>query len=540
MKKIIKIFNKMKKGIEKFPIAMIVLFLVTIIDTIFIDSDYFSDMLTYLTTFAFIFISSCLYIETIFQKNSKQRYVSYFIGGVISLVLTYFVHKGSYIEAYPFIRLYICYSVFLLVLFIYNWYKKTKKRFNCYLCKVFINLFKVSIIYLILVVGLSIISSIFSLLILDDYGFDLSIRLQILVFGLYYLPSIIHSFIDTKVDDHPFMKGIIKYVLEPLVIISFIVIYIYILKIIILNEVPSNKIFRILTALFIVGYPIWTAGASYPKENFLDKINDKLPMLFIPFIFLQIYSISTRIYYNGVTEARYLCIIFVIFELIYLILYIFKRKKEENILLVFVILMTFSTIVPVINMSSLSDISQYHYLKMYKRKNTYSKEEKRKIAGAYSYLVEKDRDRLHQFLTEKEINEIKGFKTYNYKCCDRLNRNTYSASVLANDFDISGYRRIRLVKMRSKRYDQLLDENDFQEIEVYFSQDSTLIDRIDLSKEMKLFIKNRDHFKDYVKTHQEVIIDQNRKLVIGSITIRYDLENNGLLSYTISGYLLEK
>lgn len=540
MNKIKNIFKSFKKVIEKFPVTIITVFILTISNVVFMDSSSLEEIIKYVNEFSLIFCCSSFFIETIFKD--KKRYILYIVGALISIVLTYFVNiKDLDLTIFDFlIRVIACYTISLVCVAIYYNYKKTKMKFNEYICRVFIELFKVSIIYAILAIGLSIISNIFTLLILDDYRFDLMVRLEILLSGLYYFPSVINSLTNIKKDDNKFMKAIMKYVLEVLVIISFIVIYVYILKIIVLRDIPSNEIFRILTLLFVIGYPIWTANSFYKEENILDKINSKLPLLFIPFILLQIYSIGTRIYYNGVTEARYLCIMFIILEIIYIIIYISNRKKEDMILFVIIILTIISTIVPVINMSSVSDYSQYHNLNIYKSKKTYTKEEKDKIVGAYSYLVQKDSKRLHKVLTDKEIEEIKSFKTYNYKCCDRYNKRSYSASLLANSFDVSGYSNVKLVRTHSNGYDKVLTEDDFKEIELYLSCDHNVITRVDLSREISNYIKNKDNFKDYVKNHNEIVIDKDKKLVIGTITIRYDLETEEILSYTISGYLLEK
>lgn len=546
MKKVKNIFINLKKIIEKFPITIITVFILTIINAVFIDSNSLEDIVKYVNEFSLIFCSSSFFIETIFKD--KKRYVSYIIGVLISIGLTYFVNiKDLDLTIFNLlIRVIFCYTISLVTAAIYYNYKKTKKKFNEYICRVFTNLFKVSIIYLILAIGLSIISSIFSLLILEDYRFDLSIRLEILLLGLYYFPSVINSLVNTKKDDNKFMMAVMKYVLELLVIISFIVIYVYIFKIIILRDIPSNEIFRILTSLFIIGYPIWTANMSYKKENILDKINSKLPLLFIPFIFLQIYSIGIRIYHNGITEARYLCIMFILLEIIYIIIYIFKREKEENILLVVIILTIISTIVPVVNMSSLSDYSQYRNLKIYKNKGNYTKEEKQKILGAYFYLIKKDKEKVHKLLTDKDIEVIRNFNKCSYKCydgircSDMVNKKSYFATLLVNNLDVSGYSKVKLVGSRSKRNDKILKEDDFKKVEFYLSHDYNVIDKVDLSREISKYIKNKDNFKDYVKNHNEIVIDKDKKLVIGSITIRYDLENNGILSYTISGYLLEK
>ena len=66
---------------------------------------------------------------------------------------------------------------------------------------------------------------------------------------------------------------VIKYVLGILVIIAFAIIYLYIAKIIILRDIPSNQIFRILATLFIIGFPIWTMSKSFENNDLMNFKN---------------------------------------------------------------------------------------------------------------------------------------------------------------------------------------------------------------------------------------------------------------------------
>lgn len=197
-------------------------------------------------------------------------------------------------------------------------------------------------------------------------------------------------------------------------------------------------------------------------------------------------------------------------------------------------------------MSSISDYSQYHNLNIYKKKDYYTKEEKQKILGAYYYLVRKDRKEVHKLLTDKDIEVIKSFNKCSYKCYDGVrcsqiaSKKNYFATLLIHELDVSGYSKISLVKARSKQYDKILKKEDFEEVELYINRDYNVIDKVDLSNEILDYIKNKDNFREYVESHNEIVIDKYKKLVISSITIRYDLENDGILSYNISGYLLEK
>ena len=56
----------------------------------------------------------------------------------------------------------------------------------------------------------------------------------------------------------------------------------------------------------------------------------------------------------------------IIFEIVYIIIYLTKKEKVSRILLVFLALTVISTIAPYINMFTISNLSQYNNLKIYK------------------------------------------------------------------------------------------------------------------------------------------------------------------------------
>lgn len=536
MKKIKKVWNNFKKIIEKSPVTIVTILIVTTLNAIGMENGFISNkILDYITSFGFFLAITTFLTETILKDNSKKKYLLYILGGAISLALTYLTTIDNEILESLNLRIIACYCISLITLSIYFNYKNSKRNFNEYVTQVFINLFKASIIYGILAIGVSIITSIFVFLILDNSNYMLVVRLETLVFGFFYLPKIINSFYQIKKENSKFIIGIIKYVLEPLVIIAFIIIYLYIIKILVFRDIPSNQIFRILTTLFILGCPIWTMASSLKEKNILDKINKKLPLLYIPFIFLQIYSVGVRILSNGITEARYLCMMFILFEIIYIVIYIIKKEKISNSLFTIIILTVISTIVPYINISKASILSQYHNLKIYKQKSEYTKEEKEKIYGAYYYLKYKEGGKkyLEELLNKEDIEKIRNFK---------INNPSYSntkyiyANLHLDHIDISGYKKLKFISIR--KYKEITD-NEFKEISFEIENSEENI-TLDLSKSMEGYIKNRDDLTNYLENHNKIEIDSNKKVIITKISFRYNETNNQINNYSISGYLLEK
>lgn len=364
-------------------------------------------------------------------------------------------------------------------------------------------------------------------------------RLEILVFGFYYLPKVINSFVFEEKDNSKFILGIISYVLEPLVLIAFVIIYIYIFKILIFRDIPSNQIFRILAGLFILGLPIWTMVSSFKEKNILDKINNKLPYFFIPFLFLQIYSIGVRIINNGLTESRYLCIMLIIFEIIYIIIYFVKKEKIENVLFVLIGLTIISTIVPYLNISKASILNQYHNLKIYTEKTTYTEKEKRKISGAYYYLNQREEGQkyIDKLLSKEDIEIVKQInKNTNCDFCDREETKYYYVSTKLSHIDIAGYNQISILT----KSDYKIQENiDFSQIEFKVKNSNETI-TLDIEDAMNQYIKNRDKLNNYLQENYEIKIDSSRKFIISNVGFRYDINEEKAKNYSISGYLLEK
>lgn len=532
----------MFKGIfKKFPITMLTMVIITFFLAITLDTDWISgEMIENIMLFSGIFVSSAFLIEATIQN---RRIFYYILSGILSLILTYAVNINSnvlWMSNAIFLnrigRFIICYIISILIMAIYKLFKNSNKSFEEYLTNVTSNIFKSSIIYVLLAFGLAIISAIFIFLILDGEDYSLILRFEIILLGIYYIPKIFYSFYDMENEVGKFIKVIIKYVLNSLLIIAFAIIYLYIAKIFIVREMPSNQVYRIIAFLFLIGCPIWTM-ANYFKENIiLDKITSKLPILFLPFILLQIYTIGVRIINNGFTEARYLGVMLIIFEIIYIITYLKNKEKIETMLLVFVIMLLVSVIVPYVNMFNISTISQFNYLKIYKEKTTYTQEEKERIEGAYYYLKYSTEGQtlIDEVLTQEDIDNIKKFNNFQQK--ESYKEYIYASKNL-DYLNIEGYR--ALYEISAYKYngnDEVLDiSTAFKNVKL-----NNINISLDLSTIMRKYILNKDTISKYLENNYEFVLNENQKIIITEISITYNEAKQKIISYSISGYLLEK
>lgn len=535
--KIEKIFNKFKKLFEIYPLTLFVIVITTVILAITVDTEILvSISLDNILLFSALFGCGNLFIETIFKKIDRKKIGLYILSAIFAIAITFSTNiendvlgiKNTVFIGY-ISRIIVCYLVSTVAITIYIHYKNSKLEFNEYILKAGINFFRTGLIYLLLVIGLAMITSVFVFLLLSGENYSLVYRVQILLIGFFLLPMSINSVYDLKNEIDKFEKIIVRYVLDVLVIIAFVVIYLYIGKIILLRDMPANQIFRIIAILFVIGCPIWIVAGYFKDNDFLAKINNKLPILFIPFILLQIYTIGVRIYYNGMTEPRYLCIMLIIFEIIYTIIYIKNKEKDGNIILVLVVITIISGIVPYLNMFKVSQISQYNNLKIIKEKENLSELEKEKVAGAYYYLkdTEEGKELITGLLTQDEIDEIVKYNG------NSSNKKSIYLSKNVENIDIADYNKLYLINSYNYYKDYNSIETEFKNIKVDNYE-------IDLSNIILEYIANEENIEEYFEENNEYVITENKKIIIESLVLYYDSINKTVTDYSLDGYLLVK
>lgn len=535
--KIEKIFNKFKKLFETYPLTLFVIVITTVILAITVDTEILDSIsLDNILLFSALFVCGNLFIETIFKKIDRKKIGLYILSAIFAIAITFSTNiendvleiKNAVFIGY-ISRIIVCYLVSTVAITIYIHYKNSKLAFNEYILKAGINFFRTGLIYLLLVIGLAMITSVFVFLLLSGENYSLVYRVQILLIGFFLLPMSINSVYDLKNEIDKFEKIIVRYVLDVLVIIAFVVIYLYIGKIILLRDMPANQIFRIIAILFVIGCPIWIVAGYFKDNDFIAKINNKLPILFIPFILLQIYTIGVRIYYNGVTEPRYLCIMLIIFEIIYTIIYIKNKEKDGNIILVLVVITIISGIVPYLNMFKVSQISQYNNLKIIKEKENLSELEKEKVAGAYYYLkdTEEGKELITGLLTQDEIDEIVKYNG------NSSNKKSIYLSKNVENIDIADYNKLYVINSYNYYKDYNSIETEFKNIKVDNYE-------IDLSNIILEYIANEENIEEYFEENNEYVITENKKIIIESLVLYYDSINKTVTDYSLDGYLLVK
>ncbi len=266
-------------------------------------------------------------------------------------------HMGS-TSIFIYVFSLIALSVLLAMYFSYS--HDVGQKFNTHVLNIYSRVFFASIIYGVIQLGVIFLTLIFSLLLYDD-AFRFLPTILVLINGLFYIPAIVYSATHENEDANMFMQVIVRYVSLVITLIAFVIIYVYMIKLVITASVPSNSVYAILTALFIVSMFISYMSTSFEEEGPLQKYAYNCPLIFAPFILMQCYTVFVRIGQYGLTPKRYFGIAFILFEVVYIIYYTMTRKREKeiagrNILLIMCLFIIVSVFVPGISAKSLSDI----------------------------------------------------------------------------------------------------------------------------------------------------------------------------------------
>lgn len=537
-----KIVENYKNSLKQYTATNIVIILTTLF-FIFAYNSLTGTIINKILTISIISAINFFACET-YLKESWQRKTSYIVGFGIAIGFEKLIYTSTTTAVS---RICIGYVMIVFLIGLIQAIKNTKADIGEYSVKVLKNLLNVGIVYAILNIGLTLITLIFISLILSSKSFTLLGRLQIALLGLLVLPASLVAITEIKEDFSKFIKTIILYIMLPLTLLATAIIYIYMAKIFILKEIPANSIFRILTGLFIVAFPVWTMIYAFKdKSKVIEKFCKILPTAFIPFLFLQTYSICTRMDGNGLTPSRYMGIAFIIFEAVVIFLSLYKERKYLiHSLTTATIIIAISTILPFVNMQSASNINQANRLKSAWREgqsfSELSEENKKLARSAYSYL-EKQVDSYKYIPSYINKEEIRNYIIDNNNYYDKYK--SKNKSVEYPDKYILGEEKVVCVEQYKyiqpftiSEYDSSL--NDMQNLQLTNSK------KVDLREYISKVIEQREKSENnanlYIKGNNKIKIDENRDLYINRINLTYKESENIQIEYlTIEGYILIK
>ncbi len=259
------------------------------------------------------------------QKNKRKWLISYGVTFVIAIV---FENLSEVLKAQKadipnliFGSILYFYIACTVLLAIYVLLRQQQLDLPHCIGRIIFALLRAVGVYLVLNIAVILILEIIDALLVDIDTFRVELNIQLLLSALAYFPTCLLAVSDTSEDNAVFTKKFVSYVLLPCVWIAMFVIYLYVVKIFVTQEVPSNEIFSICASLFAIGMPIWMMASGFVEEKSsrYKKLIHITKYIYAPFILLEIYSMSVRVKAYGLTEQRYAAWMFVLLQIIYIL-----------------------------------------------------------------------------------------------------------------------------------------------------------------------------------------------------------------------------
>lgn len=508
-------------------------------------------------------------------SNRKKRVIPYIIMGIISFIFTYiddilcpeFSDWGQKL----FWQILVFCIILCIGLGIYGIIRKSGMCFQKYAVSFVFGIIKLGSIWLALNIGAILLLEMFDTLIVSIDYWDAVEYIEILLTGAVYLPYILICITDKKENHSKFVRGFVLYVLMPLVLAAFAIIYMYIIRIVITRHMPSNEVFNICAQLFAIGVIIWTMADSYrsPKEEKKDSkggriyegLIQNIKYMYAPFILLECYAIGVRIGQYGVTQERYFAVVFIIAQIIYivwepimaLIARLGKNSSEkktvgyEGMIFVGLLVYVICFLAPGINAEYMEYQSQkrifeskldvienyqadiqankYSFIENYEELRSVYRTLKWNVYGS-EYIEDMDpKGKLEDLFSAYTYTELEEDGVWEYISV------YYEDSVV----NIAGYDKMYMV---NDSYTPEISCNEELEIS---DEDQYLTISVSPERMYEHFIQAKKEGNYGVDMDPyEMEIDDNYKLIVSRLSFQYNYRDNTVRKISIRGYILER
>lgn len=370
-----------QKTVRRFPLVMAVAMVGTVTGLILVH-DQESALISKLF-FTLLLAFPLLVATTIFTEQSDSRQVkvrAFSIVGVFLIFYFIFLSKNLFTtQQFTYHIQYILWlaGAFTLVTFSPFIKKFTDNSLNFwyYNQRIFYAFLATFIYSATIFIGLSI--ALLSVNFLFDLDID-SVRwveLWVVIAGVFSTTFILSRYphIQASEENTPYpseLKLFTYYVLVPLVSIYFLILYSYTAKIILTWEWPKGIVSSMVLGFSALG--IFTYSLLYPlilRENNLRKISKIFFGILLPQVAILFWAVWLRVSDYGITENRYLLIVFGLW-LLGISLY-FLISKVKNIRLIVISLFIILVVISFgpWGIFSISESSQIHRLANILQKN---------------------------------------------------------------------------------------------------------------------------------------------------------------------------
>ena len=302
-----------------------------------------NDFVTFFYQFMFSLSPCFVLLESGFDRIREKKILKMIsaafalICAVLCFAWTYmyaFKHSeavlqgGELYSVYTYLtRVFIVYICFSALGSVNLMYRKSELSFETYCIRGFLGVMKAGFLYGVVAAGTFTILMVYDVLI---HEVDIMTLAQMIVVGVVGFPGLLIGLSRVSGEITKFSRIVFGYVLPAILAVACIIVYIYIIKIIVIRSFPSNEAFSIMTSIFATGLFIWTAAQGCTEEPVVRYLK-LFPFVFAPFIVVQIICLSMRIGQYGVTGSRYLGILLIIFEIVYVGIYALQMKRGTGI-----------------------------------------------------------------------------------------------------------------------------------------------------------------------------------------------------------------
>ena len=327
------------------------------------------------------------------------------------------------------------------------WRNSGVDDFSAYTLRVFIRIALDALVLDVVLIGLVLLNGIVLLLLWDDA--DIVMLSQVgLVFGLWFIPNAACAMLRGADEPPRFAVALVRRVLLGLCTAAYVILFVYILKIIVTWTFPKNTVFGMCTVLFYISMPVALMSLNESANDLWHRLARILPPLFLPFAAMQALCIGMRISQYGLTTSRYIAVAQILFECIFCVRYAFDRRTVSRMLPVLAVMTGLCLLAPELNCNTLPDVLQAKTLRagLAAEIETLSDREISRLNAAVGYdgsAGRRDRWREAYFSTE-EIEKIEALgDRLHADHSDRVyTKRIYTDTPSAYPLSLEGYRQL--------------------------------------------------------------------------------------------------
>ena len=496
------------------------------------------------------------------QKNKKKWLTGYGVTFVIAIlfkILSEVVKtQKTDIPELIFYNILYFYIVCAVLLAIYVLFRQQQLDLQHCIGRIIFSLLRAVGVYLVLNIAVFLILGIIEALLFEIDIFEVETNIQILLSALAYFPTCLLAVSDTSEDNAAFTKKFVSYVLLPCVWIAMFIIYLYVIKIFVTQEIPNNEIFGICASLFAIGMPIWMMASGFveDKNSSYAKLIYVTKYIYAPFILLEIYSMYVRVRAYGLTEQRYTAWMFILLQIIYILwekiytMYISRAGKKseyknqtdtqinwhyENLIIVLLGFLFVGLLLPFGNAQYLSYQSQKSRLI---NNQTSDMEE---AAKAYDYLRGNAYGRryINNHLTKAEQDELHNMLYDRNSDNQWISVYFYTDLIEEDGISVDGYRKIYEI---SKNWDEKSSIGEYENKTIIAGDN--VYEGVDFTSCISYYKNLKDKNENQIINEKdkiyEIEVSDTEKLIVTHVSFEIDENQTIIKRMFIKGYMLTK